>query len=106
MWSFLNIAFHWAEMYMTLKYYCSDSTLYQGILDNNTKTSCNISYTHPYLTDREWCLLSERITNFGEMPCKNFLVSCFNYSYINISSRMTYWNNVSSKQLVRSIEDK
>lgn len=76
MWSFLNIAFHWAEIYMTLKYYSLKNESYNGVLDNNT-TSCNISYAHPYLTDREWCLLSERITNFGEAPCKKILVSIY-----------------------------
>lgn len=73
MWSFLNIAYHWTEMYMVLKYYTPDIDTFPSILDNNF-TACNISYTLSFLNDREWCLLSERITNFGEEPCKDLLV--------------------------------
>lgn len=73
-WSFLNIAYHWAEMYMILKYYTPHIKTFPGVLDNNF-SSCNISYTHSFLSDRKWCLLSERITNFGEEPCKTLLVS-------------------------------
>lgn len=76
MWSFLNIAFHWAEVCMTLRYYSeSNFTDTLNELSTTDNTTANITFLHPYLTVKEWCLVSERITNFGEHPCKMLLVS-------------------------------
>ncbi|KAG5870299.1 hypothetical protein JTB14_018096 [Gonioctena quinquepunctata] len=75
--SFLNIAFYWAEISSTLKYYsANEKDMDDKILDSNY-SSCNLTFTHPYLTDKEWCLISERITNFGEPPCKQLMYKLF-----------------------------
>ncbi|XP_068900986.1 uncharacterized protein [Tenebrio molitor] len=71
--AFLNVCYYWAEIYMTLEYYAiSKEVKMPKTLDNNF-SSCNLSYLHSYLSGKEWCLISERINNFGEKPCKEIM---------------------------------
>ncbi|CAG9833695.1 unnamed protein product [Diabrotica balteata] len=76
--SFLNIAYHWAEVTLVLKYYSfnQDDNEVKSVADYNF-AACNITYVHPYLTVDEWCLISERISNFGELSCKQLLYKLF-----------------------------
>ncbi|XP_028150875.1 uncharacterized protein LOC114344224 [Diabrotica virgifera virgifera] len=76
--SFLNIAYYWAEVTLVLKYYSSnqDDNEVKSAADYNF-AACNITYVHPYLTVDEWCLISERISNFGEISCKQLLYKLF-----------------------------
>ncbi|XP_044268895.1 uncharacterized protein LOC123014085 isoform X2 [Tribolium madens] len=71
--AFLNISYYWAEIYMSLEYYSvkHDFNLIKVI--NSNFSACNLTYLHSYLTDKEWCLISERINNFGEKPCKQIM---------------------------------
>ncbi|KAJ8972405.1 hypothetical protein NQ317_010328 [Molorchus minor] len=68
--SFLNIAYHWGELYTVLAYYSINNEVEIVKSVDNDFTSCNITYLHSYLNVKQWCLISERITNFGELPCK------------------------------------
>ncbi|CAH1179596.1 unnamed protein product [Phaedon cochleariae] len=74
--SFLKISFYWAEMKMLLKYYSSDEDKSIGTPDNNFAL-CNLTFLHPYLTIKQWCLISERINNFGEPSCKQLLYKMY-----------------------------
>ncbi|KAJ8930658.1 hypothetical protein NQ314_016520 [Rhamnusium bicolor] len=71
--SFLNVAYNWAEIYLMLEYYSLDNAVGSKKPLDNDFTSCNITYIHSYLNIQQWCLISERITNFGELPCKELL---------------------------------
>ncbi|KAJ8949966.1 hypothetical protein NQ318_002374 [Aromia moschata] len=71
--SFLNIAYHWAEIYIILVYYSDNKEVQLKKSIDSDITPCNITYMHPYLSVKQWCLISERITNFGEVPCKLLL---------------------------------
>lgn len=72
--AFLNISYYWAEIYMSLEYYSVNNDIKLiKIIDSNF-SSCNLTYLHSYLSDKEWCLISERINNFGEKPCKQLMV--------------------------------
>lgn len=72
--SFLNIANYWAEVGIVLKYYSVNQDDVQKKTLENNFSACNITYLHPYLSVEEWCLISERINNFGEIACKHLLV--------------------------------
>lgn len=75
MYSFLNISFVWAEIAILLQYYepVEDINL-KGNLDADFSAN-NLTYLHSYLTNEQWSLISQRIKNFGEQPCKYVLVS-------------------------------
>ncbi|XP_023026512.2 uncharacterized protein [Leptinotarsa decemlineata] len=76
--SFLNIAFYWAEMSMILKYYSvSVKNKADDKLPDSNYSPCNLTFIHSYLNVQEWCLISERITNFGEPPCKQLMYKLF-----------------------------
>lgn len=50
--------------------------------EDTNYTACNITYLHTYLNIKQWCHLSERITNFGDKPCKELMViSLYDYIY-------------------------
>ncbi|XP_057669503.1 uncharacterized protein LOC130901874 [Diorhabda carinulata] len=76
--SFLNMGYYWAEMNIILKYYSlnQEDKTKASALDYNL-AACNITYIHPYLSIDEWCSISERITNFGEVSCKQLLYKLF-----------------------------
>ncbi|XP_018577936.1 uncharacterized protein LOC108916212 [Anoplophora glabripennis] len=71
--SFLNISYNWAEVYMSLEYYSINNEVELNKSIDNNFAACNITYLHSYLTVKQWCLISERITNFGEIACKQLL---------------------------------
>nr|CAI5833165.1 unnamed protein product [Callosobruchus analis] len=70
---FLNIAYHWGEIHLMLAYYTSFDYCQLHTSTVTDATACNLTFIHSYLDVQEWCLISERITNFGEMPCKTLL---------------------------------
>nr|CAH7737652.1 unnamed protein product [Callosobruchus chinensis] len=71
--SFLNIAYHWGEFHIMLAYYSSFEYCQLNPSTITDATACNLTFIHSYLDAQEWCLISERITNFGETPCKTLL---------------------------------
>lgn len=76
MFSFLNLCYNWGENAILLNYYIpNNQTLIEGYnkIDN---TANNLTYLHSYLSTDQWSLVSQRIKNFGEQPCKRILV-CF-----------------------------
>ncbi|KAK5640150.1 hypothetical protein RI129_010961 [Pyrocoelia pectoralis] len=68
---YLNICFMWGELYMVLAYYSSEVNLKKHI--DNDPSACNVTYIHSYLNRAQWRLISQRITNFGEQPCKKIM---------------------------------
>ncbi|XP_030755377.1 uncharacterized protein LOC115881831 [Sitophilus oryzae] len=79
--TFLNIAYVWAEIYMTLTYYSINNEVKMVTLMDNTYTACNLLYLHSYLDVLQWQLISQRISNFGEYPCKRLLQKLFIQKY-------------------------
>ncbi|KAJ8922237.1 hypothetical protein NQ315_004174 [Exocentrus adspersus] len=71
--SFLSVAYNWAEVYLCLEYYAFNKEIQLNKLVDNNSIACNITYLHSYLTVNQWCLISERITNFGEVACRQLL---------------------------------
>ncbi|RZC42407.1 uncharacterized protein BDFB_000322, partial [Asbolus verrucosus] len=70
---FLNLCYYWAEIYITLEYYSISNNVKMKRTTDSNLSSCNLTYLHSYLSDKEWCLISERITNFGGKPCKEIM---------------------------------
>ncbi|VEN44513.1 unnamed protein product, partial [Callosobruchus maculatus] len=71
--SFLNIAYHWGEIYLMVAYYSSFEYCQLNPPAVPDATACNLTFLHSYLDAQEWCLILERITNFGETPCKTLV---------------------------------
>ncbi|KAJ3662927.1 hypothetical protein Zmor_007241 [Zophobas morio] len=71
--AFLNISYYWAEVYMTLEYYSVNNQIKMTKTLDNNFSAFNLTYIHPYLSNKEWCHISERINNFGEKPCKKIM---------------------------------
>lgn len=77
MQAFLKMCYTWAEVYIMVTYYSNDQNIsFVRTLDNDY-SSCNITYLHNYLTKEHWFMISQRITNFGEKPCKTTMVNMF-----------------------------
>lgn len=74
MTAFLNISYYWAEIYMTITYYSDSNELEMKKSHDNDYSCCNITYLHSYLTIEQWCLISERISNFGGKSCNKIMV--------------------------------
>ncbi|GLV32078.1 uncharacterized protein CBL_11966 [Carabus blaptoides fortunei] len=73
MFSFLHICYVWAEVAILLMYYAPiDNINLKGTTSTDNSAS-NITYLHSYLTAEQWSLVSQRIKNFGEQPCKYIL---------------------------------
>lgn len=71
---YLNMCYTWGDLYVTLTYYSNSNQItFQKILDSDT-SACNITYIHSYLSRDQWSLISQRIANFGEKPCKKIMV--------------------------------
>ncbi|KAF2892291.1 hypothetical protein ILUMI_13873, partial [Ignelater luminosus] len=71
--AYLNVCYSWGELYINLAYYSSNGeVVFQRTLDSDS-SACNITYLHPYLSRDQWCLISQRIANFGEKPCKQIM---------------------------------
>ncbi|CAH0548101.1 unnamed protein product [Brassicogethes aeneus] len=67
--AFLNISYNWSEMHMVLNYYSPME---------ESKDAENVTYNiHSYLSVKQWSLIYERITNFGEKPCKELMQKIF-----------------------------
>ncbi|CAH2005718.1 unnamed protein product [Acanthoscelides obtectus] len=77
MQSFLSIAFHWGEIRLMLAYYSSFEYCKPAKPELTDAMACNVTYLHPYLDVQNWCLISERVKNFGETPCKTLLQKLF-----------------------------
>uniref|UniRef100_A0A1Y1K0Y5 Nucleolar 27S pre-rRNA processing Urb2/Npa2 C-terminal domain-containing protein n=1 Tax=Photinus pyralis TaxID=7054 RepID=A0A1Y1K0Y5_PHOPY len=70
---YLNVCFKWGELYMVLAYYSSDVRLKRQL--DSDPSACNVTYLHSYLNTAQWRLISQRIANFGEKPCKKIMNS-------------------------------
>lgn len=73
--AFLNISYCWAELYITLAYYSINNGVEIQKTVNTDFSACNLIYLHSYLTTEQWCLISQRISNFGEKPCIFLMVN-------------------------------
>lgn len=82
--SFLNVCYYWAEIYVVIVYYSIDNEIELKTCVDSDFTSCNLTYLHSYLSGKQWCLISERINNFGEQPCKELMVILI-YEYIYLT---------------------
>lgn len=90
MFSFLNICYVWAEVAILLMYYAPiDGINLKGTASTDISAS-NITYLHSYLSAEQWSLVSQRIKNFGEQPCKYILVSLKYTLYFQIISFLTF----------------
>ncbi|XP_050298879.1 uncharacterized protein LOC126737851 [Anthonomus grandis grandis] len=67
--AFLELAYIWAEINITLNYY-SDSKELEVSTVNNSPSAANLTYLHSYMDVNDWKLVTQRISNFGEAPCK------------------------------------
>lgn len=89
MQSFLKICYTWGEVYIMVTYYCNDQNInFVRTLDNDY-ASCNITYLHNYLKKEQWFMISQRITNFGEKPCKIIMVKIFT-AYLIFKNNLLY----------------
>ncbi|KAF7281180.1 hypothetical protein GWI33_005050 [Rhynchophorus ferrugineus] len=75
--TFLNMAYVWAEVCMTLSFYSINKEVKITTVMDNTYTACNLMYLHSYMDVHQWQLISQRIMNFGEYPCKKLLQKLF-----------------------------
>lgn len=82
--SYLNICYTWAELYIVLSHYSLSGEVKMTRIIDTDSSACNITYLHSYLTRDQWCTIAQRITNFGETPCKQIMVSSFFISSIYI----------------------
>lgn len=73
--SFLSSCLAWGDLNVLLIYYRPvEETSAVPSLTQNDISATNLSGLHSYLTDDQWSLVAQRITNFGEAMCKRLLV--------------------------------
>ncbi|KAF5296190.1 hypothetical protein FQA39_LY12644 [Lamprigera yunnana] len=94
---YLNICHKWGELYMSLVYYSNEVILQKGY--DNDYSATNITYLHSYLTREQWQLISQRIANFGEKPCKQIMQ---NLCTQRIKALLLFENNV-NKDILTSV---
>ncbi|XP_066147731.1 uncharacterized protein [Euwallacea fornicatus] len=71
--TFLNLAYIWAEIYITLSYYSINNEVHIATIKDNHYSASSLTYLHSYMTVKEWHLIVQRITNFGTTPCFQLL---------------------------------
>ncbi|XP_025829200.1 uncharacterized protein LOC108735919 isoform X4 [Agrilus planipennis] len=73
MYAYLNICYNWADLSILMKCHLNRRNMHFNLTLDSDNTGYNITSIHPYLTRDQWCLIAERITNFGEAPCKKIM---------------------------------
>ncbi|KAL1518219.1 hypothetical protein ABEB36_001877 [Hypothenemus hampei] len=70
--TFLNLAYNWAEVNLTLIYYFAnnEAQILEKNAENDYPIRKNPGYLHSYMEAKEWEIIVQRITNFGQFPCK------------------------------------
>ncbi|CAG9772758.1 unnamed protein product [Ceutorhynchus assimilis] len=71
--TFLNLSYVWAEVYITLAYYSMNNEVQMATVMDKTYSAANLKYLHSYMDIKQWQLIAQRISNFGEYPCKKLL---------------------------------
>lgn len=71
--SYLQLCYNWAEFNVILTFYIKEIRSKDKFTLDKDYSAYNITYLHPYLTANQWYLISQRIANFGEEPCKNIM---------------------------------
>ncbi|XP_066255929.1 uncharacterized protein [Euwallacea similis] len=71
--TFLNLAYIWAEIYITLSYYSTNNDVHITTIKDKHYLASSLTYLHSYMTVKEWHLIVQRITNFGTSPCFQLL---------------------------------
>lgn len=72
--AYLNVCYTWGEACIMVAYYSPDLNRIVAKIEDSDYTLCNLIYLHNYLSRDQWCMIAQRITNFGETPCKNIMV--------------------------------
>ncbi|KAK9887117.1 hypothetical protein WA026_020565 [Henosepilachna vigintioctopunctata] len=68
--AFLSVSHDWAEMYIIFHFYTRSYL-------TDTEIFCNINnpnYIHSFLSSKQWILIHQRITNFGESNCRHLML--------------------------------
>ncbi|XP_049774702.1 uncharacterized protein LOC126162321 [Schistocerca cancellata] len=72
--SYLKTCHCWGQLRILLLYYCEDTyTPEISVPHVEDLTATNLTPLHRYLSPDIWALLTQRVINFGEQPCKDIL---------------------------------
>lgn len=83
MTSFLKMCCNWGELFIFLYHFKSNEENISNCLSSDI---LNENYLHNYLNADQWNTIEQRIANFGELPCKQHLVSKVQYNGIRLIS--------------------
>lgn len=72
--AYLNVCYMWGEVCIMAAYYSPDMSSLVGKTEDYDYSPCNLVYLHDYLSGDQWSMIEQRITNFGEIPCKHIMV--------------------------------
>lgn len=73
--AYLNICFTYGEVCIILGYYCTELNTIVAKVEDLDYSLCNLVYLHNYLSREQWCIIAQRVANFGEIECKHIMVS-------------------------------
>lgn len=76
--AYLNVCCTWGDLCILLAYYVPEMSSVAAKIEDSDYTLCNLVYLHNYLSREQWCIIAQRITNFGEVQCKNTMVILIN----------------------------
>lgn len=82
--AYLNICYAWGDVCLILAYYSPDIESIAAKVEDSDYSLCNLVYLHNYLSREQWCIIAQRITNFGEVHCKYVMVNrliCIEYFF-------------------------
>lgn len=75
--SYLNLCTAYGDTCIVSGCYPSEMSNILTKVEDSDYSLCNLVYLHDYLSREQWCIIAQRITNFGETQCKHIVVSLF-----------------------------
>ncbi|XP_065162235.1 uncharacterized protein [Atheta coriaria] len=98
---FLQLSYVWGELKILVLH---NGESLSEVKDSEV-SSCNITCLHSYLPAQTWCLIAERISNFGEVLCKKIMEKLWiqKIRYLILSGMDTSAVNEHISTLVKTI---